>query len=257
MDTNEKINRLEEYKSNLLQWVKDHNTKSRSYINQNMVWVRSEVMNAGCHRTMTVGPPPAIGGMVMKNIDPFSMMFSPPYGINLISSVVDFIDQTIGVFKISLEDNTPMDRKSLDPILKASFNLIHQEIRNVAYQKFTDRHYSDSVETAFKAVNMRVKAFYKSQTGEEADGSSLMKKAFSPNNPIIALDRDLSSESGRSIQQGYMEIFSGSILAGRNPKAHEIVIIDAIRAIHFLFIASLEMTRLDEANVPPLTIAIQ
>lgn len=63
------------------------------------MWVRREVIEAGCFHTITVGPPPAIGGLIMRNIDPFVMMFDPPYGINLIRNVVDMIDQTIGVMR--------------------------------------------------------------------------------------------------------------------------------------------------------------
>jgi uncharacterized protein (TIGR02391 family) len=98
-----------------------------------------------------------------------------------------------------------------------------------------------------KTVNARVKAFYKSKTGEEKDGVDLMRKAFTLTRPIIVLD-DLSTESGKSVQQGYMDIFAGSIAAVRNPKAHGVVNIDALRAMHFLFLASLEMHKLDEVD---------
>jgi hypothetical protein len=50
--------------------------------------------------------------------------------------------------------------------------------------------------------------------------------------------------------QRLMEIFAGSMTGIRNPKAHEIVSIDSTRAIHFLFLASLEMNRLDDVRIP-------
>src|SRR5271169_928255 len=65
-----------------------------------MTWVRREVVEAGCFHTITIGPPPAIGGLVMRNIDSFAMMFERPYGHDLIPDVIDGIDQTIGVLKI-------------------------------------------------------------------------------------------------------------------------------------------------------------
>jgi hypothetical protein len=52
------------------------------------------------------------------------------------------------------------------------------------------------------------------------------------------------------MQQGYMQIFAGSMTGIRNPKAHENISIDSVRAVHFLFLASLLMAKLDEANVP-------
>jgi nucleoside 2-deoxyribosyltransferase len=40
-----------------------------------------------------------MGGLMINNIDPFEMMFEPPYGANLISVILDEIDETIGVLK--------------------------------------------------------------------------------------------------------------------------------------------------------------
>jgi uncharacterized protein (TIGR02391 family) len=57
--------------------------------------------------------------------------------------------------------------------------------------------------------------------------------AFSPKDPLVVLD-DLSTESGRNAQQGYMQLYAGSMTGVRNPKAHANVTIDDIRARHFL-----------------------
>jgi uncharacterized protein (TIGR02391 family) len=73
-----------------------------------------------------------------------------------------------------------------------------------------------------------------------------MKTAFSVNNPVIEIDY-INTETGRNIQQGYMEIFAGSMTGIRNPKAHAVITIDRERAIHFLFLASLLMDTLDIA----------
>ncbi|MBA7577516.1 hypothetical protein ES708_19369 [subsurface metagenome] len=43
-----------------------------------------------------------------------------------------------------------------------------------------------------------------------------------------------------------MQIFSGAMTGIRNPKAHENITIDSQRAIHFLFLASLLMFKIDE-----------
>jgi hypothetical protein len=99
MEIEEKIQRLEHFKTQLLSWQKRHDSGVRSFINQNCVWVRREVIEAGCFHTLTIGPPPAVGGLVMRNVDPFAMMFDPPYLMNLIGVVVDMIDQTIGVLQ--------------------------------------------------------------------------------------------------------------------------------------------------------------
>lgn len=110
MDLQEKISRLEKFKSYLASWNHNHDTPSRTLINQDCVWIRREVIEANCFHTMTIGPPPAVGGLVMQGIDPFAMIFTPPYGVSLVPQVVDMIDQTIGVLRAG-----PLDSPHEEP----------------------------------------------------------------------------------------------------------------------------------------------
>jgi len=127
------------------------------------------------------------------------------------------------------------------------WSMIHKDIIKVAKNKFEDGYYADAVESAFKEINKRVKEIMKNKTGEELDGASLMYKAFSENKPVVILD-NLSTETGRNIQKGYMQIFAGAMIGIRNPKAHENIVISKERATHFIFLASLLMCKLDEAT---------
>ncbi len=99
MDNEEKIKKLEEFKTLLRNWLKKPTSKVRSLINQDLQWTRREVIEAGCLKTFTISPPSAIGGLIMQNIDPFNMAFEEPYGISLIPKIVDMIDQTKGVLR--------------------------------------------------------------------------------------------------------------------------------------------------------------
>lgn len=127
------------------------------------------------------------------------------------------------------------------------WGIIHRDIIEVSKGKFEDEYYADSVESAFKEINKRVKDIVKDKTGVELDGSGLMQKAFSINRPIIELD-NLSYNTGKDIQKGYMQIFSGAMTGIRNPKAHANITISREKAIHFIFLASLLMYKLDEAT---------
>lgn len=121
---------------------------------------------------------------------------------------------------------------------------IHSQIICVAKSRFENGHYADAVEAAFKEINVRVKKIYKERTGIEKDGSSLMSSAFSVQNPIIKLG-NITTETGKNIQQGYMEMFAGAMKGIRNPQAHnnmEISKSDAIRKLHF---ASMLMDKID------------
>jgi uncharacterized protein (TIGR02391 family) len=123
--------------------------------------------------------------------------------------------------------------------------LLHPRIAQIARPRFESGHFADSVEAAFKEINASVKELVRRKTGTEFDGSDLMNRAFSPTKPVVTLD-DLSTESGKNIQQGFMQIFAGAMIGIRNPKTHENIIIDKQRAIHFLFLASLLMFKFDE-----------
>ena len=124
--------------------------------------------------------------------------------------------------------------------------MIHKSIVDVAKQKFEDGHCADAVESVFKGINTRVKEIVRDKTREELDGAKLMFKAFSIDNPIIHL-ADLSTQTGKNIQEGYMYIFAGAMRGIRNPGAHENITIEEERATHYIFLASLLMYKLDEA----------
>jgi uncharacterized protein (TIGR02391 family) len=127
----------------------------------------------------------------------------------------------------------------------APWDLMHPLVVKIARPRFESGHFADSVEAALKEVNDIVRQIVIEQTGEELDGSDLMNRAFSPKKPIIILD-DLNTTTGKNIQVGYMQIFSGAMTGIRNPKAHANIKIDATRGLHFLFLASLLLFKLDE-----------
>jgi uncharacterized protein (TIGR02391 family) len=124
---------------------------------------------------------------------------------------------------------------------------LHPKVVELGKPRFEANHFADCVEASFKEVNDRVKSMVKTRTGQENDGVPLMKQALSPNGPIISL-ADMSTSSGKSEQQGYMEIFAGAMTGIRNPKAHSNIVIDEKRAIHLLYLASLLMYKLDDAR---------
>lgn len=73
----------------------------RTAINQNVVQVKKIIRIAGTYKTISITPPPLVGGVVMSDIDPFDILFSAPYGMTLeiYNLVIDIIDETIGVLK--------------------------------------------------------------------------------------------------------------------------------------------------------------
>lgn len=124
-----------------------------------------------------------------------------------------------------------------EALTQTFWNLVHDKIKAVAKPRFDSRQYADAVEASFKELNDIIKSEYKSKTGVELDGRSLMQKAFSGTLPAFELV-DLSSQSGQNIQEGYRFILAGSMSGIRNPKAHQNLIIDQKDAIEKIILAS-------------------
>lgn len=160
------------------------------------------------------------------------------HGIKVLVSIIEQIDVDM---ELELPTN-PAATNSDDFI----WSFLHPKVISVARKRFSDGHYADAIEATLKELNVAVKEMMKGKISQDLDGASLMLNAFSPNPPVlIALD-DISTESGRNIQQGYMQIFAGAMTGIRNPKAHENLNITRERAIHFLFLGSLLFNKLDE-----------
>lgn len=150
----------------------------------------------------------------------------------------DSMTRRVGVLRTLIEQ-IDLELSFEEPLPSEDFwSRLHPSVTQVSRNRFNASHYADAVEAAFKELNVKIKDYMKRSTGKEFDGADLMLRAFSPSAPGVRL-ADLSTEDGKNIQQGYMQIFAGSMTGIRNPKAHSNIVIDAPRAIHLLHLASL------------------
>lgn len=247
MNREEIIHFLKEYKRTLLEFdnhaCRDYDS-ARTYLVQNRPSLQKILIECHVLKRMSIAPPPVVGGYVMQNVNPLDIMFEPPYGLDIIRIVADVIDEAIGVVNsddtFRIEKIKPSETDDYD-----IWRLIHPSISELAKPRMMNNFYADAVESAFKHVNTRVKDIVEAQTGEELDGASLMRKAFSPNNPIINIGAG-SSHSGGDIQKGYMDIFAGAMTGIRNPKAHGNETISKEDAYRKLILASMLMYKIDE-----------
>lgn len=121
---------------------------------------------------------------------------------------------------------------------------LHADIRQVT-ERFVEEHLDVAIFEAFKAVNNRVKGM----TGLDLDGSKLMDAALAGPSPRIQF-ADLSSQTGRDIQQGLHFLFRGAVQGIRNPDAHEqFKLLDEQEGLEELAFASMLMRKLDNAHV--------
>lgn len=105
MENNESaIQKLEDFKKLLHLWEYNKRTSTlRSEINKRISIARQLVLKVGALKTLTIGPPPALGGLLMKNVDPFTCIFEPPYRQSVVPILIDCIDEAIGVYESNPE----------------------------------------------------------------------------------------------------------------------------------------------------------
>ena len=116
------------------------------------------------------------------------------------------------------------------------------QLQQVSGPLFRDSYYARAVEEAFKFLNNAVKE--KSEIANQ-DGAGLMRSAFSANSPVLYLNA-FRSQSERDEQQGYMDIFAGSMTGIRNPRAHDYQLADDPRiALELLVLANHLMRKLN------------
>jgi len=140
-----------------------------------------------------------------------------------------------------LERETNVDE---DDLVDYFWDILHPRVVTIAKPRFDSGFYSDSVEAAFKEINVIIKTYFKQETDIELDGAKLMARAFSKDNPAFTL-ADTSTMDAKNVQQGYMHLFLGSIVGIRNPSAHGNEEMERVDAIHFLFLASLLLRKFD------------
>lgn len=138
--------------------------------------------------------------------------------------------------------------RTTSPVLRdARLAALHPAVREVAEQYVLSGHSGSAVFEVFKAVNLRTKKM--AGMDLEPDNAALMGKVFSPKGPLLKL-ADLSTQTGRDVQEGHMLLFTGAHKAMRNPGAHELS--DSVpldETLELLSFASLLMRRLDGAEL--------
>lgn len=111
----------------------------------------------------------------------------------------------------------PPSPMSPDDELLAGYDarIIDDDLRAATRSRFVSKHYADAVEAGVKALNECVR----SRSGKTEDGDGLMTLVFSPNNPVLRVNKG-RSKSDESEQKGHMQLCQGVVSAWRNPRAH-------------------------------------
>lgn len=127
-------------------------------------------------------------------------------------------------------------------------DLLHPVIYKCSYKKFADGYFSDSVESAIKEVNTRLKNLYLKNKGKELDGTSLFAAVYNDDKDktLLISNKKLETTSEKDEQSGYRFMLMGMWTALRNPNAHTNNIITKEQAIERLIFVSMLMKKIDE-----------
>lgn len=128
------------------------------------------------------------------------------------------------------DDNGGKKMPPRDPLLMDyDKRILDADLRAVTRSRFASRHYADAVEAGVKALNECVRM----RTGRTEDGDALMTAAFSPNGPMLRINKG-RSKSDESAQRGHMLLCQGVVGAWRNPRAHSNIADTPERALMML-----------------------
>lgn len=109
---------------------------------------------------------------------------------------------------------------------------------------FDNGHYAESTFEAFKYLDKLVQRLSKSSKS----GEKLMMEVFNEASPSVKLT-PLSNQSELDEQRGFKFLFSGGVIAIRNPRGHEVDQIDDVdTCLDHLSFVSLLIRRLEQAG---------
>lgn len=124
---------------------------------------------------------------------------------------------------------------------------IHPQIREGCQHRYTNQNFADAVSFAFVELNDSVKKYIKSLYEIEHDGADLFRKVFSTKSSILKFNNN-DDETAKNIQEGYLQIFAGTWIGIRNPKAHQNIDISPLEAMEMIVIASHLFRMFDKAK---------
>jgi hypothetical protein len=158
----------------------DGEEKVRSFINRNLVAARNAVYDAGTFKLINISAPPALGRGGITNIDPFENLFESFYGLSVIQSAMDAVEQAIGVYEhAQTEDGlvTLSPKESID-IEAAIERTLRPSFRSAP--PASERDVQDAVENILRALGV--------DFTRDRDVTPVGPKAFRPDFVVTSLD---------------------------------------------------------------------
>jgi hypothetical protein len=180
-----RIKLLSDFHKSLRMWFgenlsEEQRSETRFYLNRNLVAVHNAVREAGTLKLVDVGPPPAIGGLVLQNLDPFANLFEDIYGISLAPSALESIEQAIGVYEHVQSESglVNLNTKEAIDIETAIERALRPSFRDNPPK--SEKEVQDSIENILNALGI--------EFTRDREVTSVAGKAFKPDFIIQQID---------------------------------------------------------------------
>jgi len=132
-DSKKYLDALEEFKSLIIAFRHSPSREARSVIVKKLSFVRSIVARTKAGRTITIAPPPAVGGVILRDLDPFDLIFEDYHGVDIISVVLDCLDDAIGKIESGEYISVPVPDQQLKrpnmKEVKSSHNSLKESVK--------------------------------------------------------------------------------------------------------------------------------
>lgn len=138
------------------------------------------------------------------------------------ATALDLFEKIVrATFLSDAEEETPTNTRKGVPLHPFELHNIHPDFPLKVRSLFDDGYGAEATFHAFKFIEKIVQK----HSGSTEIGRKLMMIAFKKDTPLIKLN-DLVNDSELDEQEGYSFIFSGAVMAIRNPGGHEIELSD-------------------------------
>jgi uncharacterized protein (TIGR02391 family) len=243
------------YASSLSRNIPDHPLRNNSELREQLEWLNRKLGSIKqyllrFHNNWVMGS--QIANVKWNSLDEAVGQKTAQIKGQSLDYVIDALNQILGKLdNLDPDDNVPEDVDQpirpgigLDNLMQAYLPHLHPYIVKGCNDLFIDGHYAEAIEEAIKAVLQ----YIREKTSLTGDGEALINNAFSLNNPILAFS-DLSDQTKKNEQLGFMNMLKGFVQGVRHPLAHTYNSEEkAHNAFEYLIMASLFCRRIDDAS---------
>ena len=128
MNETEAVTKLEQFRDLIVSYRSSPSDIVRRQIMQGSAEIEHLLKLAGCWVTVTAAPPPAVGGLIQRDVNPFSLIFDRMFGQLARQTVCDAIDKCIGAISRGVMKQEPRNEPSFATLIEENYAFVAMPI---------------------------------------------------------------------------------------------------------------------------------